>query len=86
MNSDLYFKDQRKLSLKKGDFALFEHLDQNLLFVTNFGMVTQFKRFLVTENLKLKDRPELLDGCEHLGPFGTLQHLRPYTKTTPLMA
>ena len=34
----------------------------------------------------MKDRPDLVEGCEHLGPFGSVQHLRPCTKTTPLMA
>ena len=29
----------------KGKFCLFEHIDQNPLFVNNFGMASRIKRF-----------------------------------------
>lgn len=46
VNSELYFKDKSKLSVKKGEFCLFEHFDREPLFISNFGMATQLNQFI----------------------------------------
>jgi transcription initiation factor TFIID subunit 1 len=45
LNPQDYFKDRFKLSVQKGKFCLFEHIDQHPLFVNNFGMASRLKRF-----------------------------------------
>lgn len=51
MNAYEIFKDRYKLSLNDGKFALFEHLDEYPLFVSNFGMASKLKKFLYTPKL-----------------------------------
>ena len=46
INADEYFKDRFKLSLKDGKFCCFEHVDENPIFVNNFGMVSKLHRYL----------------------------------------
>ena len=45
LNPHLYFKTRFKLSLNKGKFCIFEHIDQHPLFLNNFGMATHLKRY-----------------------------------------
>ena len=45
LNPHLYFKTRFKLSLTKGKFCIFEHIDQHPLFVNNFGMASRLKRY-----------------------------------------
>jgi hypothetical protein len=41
-----YFRDRFRLSLRDGGkFCAFEHIDQNPLFVNNFGMASRLKRY-----------------------------------------
>lgn len=40
INADEYFNDRVKLSLKDGRFAIFEHIDEDPIYVNNFGMVS----------------------------------------------
>lgn len=51
MNAFEVFKNHFKLSLNEGKFALFEHIDENPLFINNFGMAFKLKRFLYTNKL-----------------------------------
>ena len=72
INADQFFKDRHKLSLKDGKFCIFEHVDENPLFLNNFGMVSKLHRyiygdaqipveeFLNNSNSKLR----------HIGPYG----------------
>lgn len=45
LNPHLYFKTRMKLSLNKGKFCIFEHIDQHPLFLNNFGMASRLKRY-----------------------------------------
>ena len=45
LDAHLYFKHRIKLSLNKGKFCIFEHIDQNPLFVNNFGMASRLRRY-----------------------------------------
>ena len=51
MNAYEIFKDRHKLSLNDGKYALFEHLDENPLFISNFGMASKLKKFVYTPKL-----------------------------------
>ena len=46
INAEEFFKDRFKLSLKDGKFCAFEHIDQEPIFMTNFGMVSKLDRYL----------------------------------------
>jgi hypothetical protein len=46
---EVYFKSAPKLSLKRGEFMLFEHIDETPLFVNNFGMATKLKRYVLSD-------------------------------------
>jgi transcription initiation factor TFIID subunit 1 len=50
INSDEYFKDRHKLSLKDGKFCLFEHIDEHPIFVNNFGMVSKLHRYIYSDS------------------------------------
>ncbi len=41
MNGYEYLKDGFRLSLKKDKFDIFEHIDENPLYVNNFGMASR---------------------------------------------
>jgi hypothetical protein len=71
LNPDLYFKSRQKLSLKRGCFMLFEHLDEMPLFVNNFGMASKLKRYVLFSG---KDEPstKLFDHQTYVGPHGTI--------------
>lgn len=45
LDAHLYFRKRLKLSLMKGKFCVFEHIDQHPLFVNNFGMASRLKRY-----------------------------------------
>lgn len=45
LNPHDYFKERTKLSVNKGKFCVFEHIDQYPLFVNNFGMASKLKRY-----------------------------------------
>jgi transcription initiation factor TFIID subunit 1 len=45
LNPHDFFKDRWKLSLRKGKFCVFEHVDQHPLFLNNFGMASRLKRY-----------------------------------------
>ena len=49
INAHEYFKDRYKLSLRDGKFCLFEYVDQNPLFINNFGMATKMKRYVYSD-------------------------------------
>ena len=49
INAHDYFKDRFKLSLKDGKFCIFEHVDQQPLFVNNFGMASKLKRYIYSD-------------------------------------
>ena len=40
MNAYEIFKDRFKLSLVDGKFCLFEHIDEEPLYINNFGMAS----------------------------------------------
>ena len=40
INADEYFKERVKLSLRDGKFCLFEHIDEEPLYINNFGMAS----------------------------------------------
>jgi hypothetical protein len=50
INAHEYFKDRFKLSLRDGKFCLFEHIDQNPLFINNFGMASKLKRYIYSDH------------------------------------
>lgn len=54
-NTDQYFKEKGKLSIKKGEFCLFEHYDCDPLFINNFGMATQLNQFIYTQSNKASE-------------------------------
>ena len=51
MNAYEIFKHSKKLSLIDGKFALFEHIDEYPLFVSNFGMANKMKKYLYSSKL-----------------------------------
>jgi len=51
MNAYEIFKDRYKLSLTEGKFVLMEHVDENPLFLSNFGMASKIKKFLYSNKL-----------------------------------
>ena len=83
INSEQYFKDRSKLSVKKGEFCLFEHYDKDPLFINNFGMATQITQFVYHQGVKASQA--LLDTLPHLGPYGN-QILRKPQGHIPLIA
>ena len=82
LNSDQYFKEKSKLSLRKGDFCLFEHFDRDPLFVNNFGMATKLKKYVYGE-AKLLDQI-ILDKMRYLGPHG-INMIRRGNQNLPLI-
>lgn len=88
MNAYEIFKDRHKLSLNDGKYALFEHIDEYPLFVSNFGMASKLKKFLYTPklfnvnvanpNTKLNDVE--LKTYNVTGPYGSQILLQPNQK------
>ena len=72
----MYFKHRIKLSLNKGKFCIFEHIDQNPLFVNNFGMASRLRRYYYGD--KQPSKKEFLNqkneniANRHIGPYGKL--------------
>jgi hypothetical protein len=79
MNAYEIFKDRYKLSLVDGKYCLFEHIDENPLFLNNLGMASKLKKFLYTPRLfnsnvantatKLTDVE--LKSYNFTGPYGS---------------
>ena len=82
LNSDQYFKEKSKLSLRKGDFCLFEHFDRDPLFVNNFGMATKLKRYVYSESRQLDQ--VILDKLPYMGPHG-INMIRRGNQNLPLI-
>ena len=51
MNAYEVFKNHHKLSLNEGKYCLFEYLDENPLFMNNFGMASRIKKYLTNSKL-----------------------------------
>lgn len=75
LNPHDYFKDRFKLSLNKGKYAIFEHIDQHPLFINNFGMASRLRRYFYSDKQPSKKvflpRHEN-KGSRHIGPYGEL--------------
>jgi hypothetical protein len=87
INADEYFKDRFKLSLKDGKFCIFEHVDENPIFVNNFGMVSKLYRFLYNDRTIPNDEflPKNKNAkLMHMGPYG-LQILKNQNSKLPLL-
>ena len=87
INADEYFKDRFKLSLKDGKFCIFEHVDENPIFVNNFGMVSKLHRYIYSNHLLPKEEfaPKSQNmKVKHIGPCG-LQVLKPPNSKLPLL-
>ena len=83
INAHDYFKDRFKLSVKEGKFCLFEHIDENPIFLNNFGMVSRLHRYLYNDReipnkeFKMSKNPNSnlrdIHGNSkiiHMGPYG----------------
>lgn len=84
---DEHFKKRRLLSLHDGKFALFEHIDEEPLYLNNFGMVSNLERHIFAD--KPLDKSDfllssLLKGVKHMGPFGK-QILKNANQNVPLL-
>jgi len=68
-----HFKDRFRLSLKDGKFCAFEHIDENPLFINNFGMASKLKRYVYADkylpSTAFLGRSEN-QGLKHMGPYG----------------
>lgn len=87
INADEYFKDRVKLSLKDGKFCIFEHVDENPIYVNNFGMVSKLSRYLYSDQYLPKE--EFLPSSQnlkvkHMGPYGQ-QILKSANAKLPLL-
>lgn len=75
LNPHDYFKDRFKLSLTKGKFCTFEHIDQHPLFVNNFGMASRLRRYFYDNKVPSKkvfyQRHENKQ-TRHMGPHGEI--------------
>ena len=75
MNPHDYFKDRLKLSTMKGNFCLFEHVDQHPLFINNFGMASRIKRYFYDDkqpSRKVFTQRSENKATRHMGPHGEL--------------
>lgn len=87
INADEYFSNRYKLSLKEGKFCVFEHIDENPIYVNNFGMVSKLFRFLYND--KTLPNEEFLPRSknvrlQHMGPYG-VQVLKSQNSKLPLL-
>lgn len=64
------------MSLKKGKFQIFEHIDQNPLFLNNFGMASRLNRYFYGDRVPHKKEFQNMKsenkGKRHIGPYGQL--------------
>ena len=70
INAHESFKNRAKLSLKSGKFCLIEHVDENPLFINNFGMASKIIKYsyiIADQNTKTKST--------HMGPYGIEMNL-----------
>ena len=87
INADEYFKDRYKLSLRDGKFCLFEHIDENPIFVNNFGMVSKLHRYLYNdqalpnEDFLKRHNSKIM----HMGPYGIQRVLKTQNSKLPLL-
>lgn len=76
LNAHEKFKDRYKLSIKKGKFCIFEHVDQYPLFVNNFGMASRLKRYYYGDKMPsekiFRQRHENKE-TRHMGPHGQIE-------------
>ena len=85
MNAYEIFKDRYKLSLADGKFVLMEHVDENPLFLSNFGMASKIKKFLYTPkllNTNINKEPSEIELKTYsvMGPYGFQILLQPGQK------
>ena len=89
MNSYEIFKNAKKLSLSDGKIALFEHIDEYPLFISNFGMANKMKKYLYSTELFMnstnKSNSLPLNEVDKktlsmMGPYGTKILLKPEQK------
>ena len=91
MNAYEIFKNNKKLSLINGKFALFEHIDEYPLFINNFGMASKMKKLLYSSrifmansnnnnnnNIKLNEVEQ--KTLNMMGPFGFKTIIKPENK------
>jgi hypothetical protein len=82
-----HFKDRIRLSLKDGKYCIFEHIDQQPLFVNDFGMASKLKRYIYSDKFLQPSaftRRSENEGLRHMGPHG-VQILRKKGEKTPLL-
>eukprot|EP00826_Nyctotherus_ovalis_P022309 TRINITY_DN1733_c0_g4_i1.p1 TRINITY_DN1733_c0_g4~~TRINITY_DN1733_c0_g4_i1.p1 ORF type:complete len:740 (+),score=207.69 TRINITY_DN1733_c0_g4_i1:252-2471(+) len=65
INAHEFFKNRIKLSLKADKFCIMEHIDENPLFINNFGMASKIIKYIhVTPEHVFKGK------TSHMGPYG----------------
>ena len=78
LNPHNYFKTRLKLSLTKGKFCIFEHIDQHPLFLNNFGMASRLKRYYYGDKQpsqkEFKNQKRENVDFRHIGPYGKFLH------------
>lgn len=90
MNAYEIFKNYHKLSINEGKYSLFEHIDEDPLFINNFGMATKLKKYLFNnklfnnsiQNSKLTENE--MKTINTVGPFG-IQILLNEDQKVPLL-
>ena len=88
MNAYEIFKDRYKLSITDGKYCLFEHIDENPIFISNFGMASKLKKFIYTAKLfnqNIQSQTSKLTETELktyniIGPYGIQILLAPGSK------
>ena len=83
INADEYFKDRYKLSLKDGRYCIFEHVDENPIFVNNFGMVSKLHRYVYSDSPLPQEEfaPNSKNiKVRHIGPSGLQKLMQPHNK------
>ena len=68
-----------KLCIKSGKFLLFEHIDQNPMFMNNFGMATKLKRYIYNTDLSKPVKES------HVGPYGIDVQMKVHEDRIPLI-
>lgn len=84
INAHESFKEGYKLSLKKGKYLLFEHIDENPLFINNFGMASKLTRYIYSDRffpLKyFQQQPAGMGQTSHIGYYGAQVLMSPENK------
>lgn len=89
LNPHLYFKERYRLSLNRGKFSIFEHIDQHPLFVNNFGMASRLRRYFYGD--KVPTKKDFLNQKNenvrnrHIGPSGKLIKKAPLDRLEMLL-